>query len=593
MTINNGVVLERLSGKKLSFLVVTLLILQLIFFIIGFVKFPNATHTETVEGIMCRDKPLVNTKTKVTYDHTNLYYLRDYLGRSNANCDRIEVDDHKQVVLQARQEEITYAFQIPLPRDNQVFRLHRWFQTMTCILQLQVLIPESIRDKVNNLKLDEQTQTLKHSIPLDVKLAYRNVNDFDDVWHLLAQSHNLEKRFECVRSEYSLDCDMIQLFELPTVHHQYYVINAKLGESDLTHLNPNDNLNHDESSKNFYVTKDLPEVRLTLTFIYQTGGFTQMWLIMKTLIFPFELLIMCWFWSRIVSLDRPSNLIEKLLFSLGLSICLLNLPLEWLTLYYDLKWMLLFTDLRQGIFYSTLFTFWIIFTGEHFRQDGSTSSSLKSYWKYLIGLWSACLSLLVFELVQRGSQIYNPFFDLWDTERGSRFAFGMLCTACGSAVVYFGLLVWLIGKVFFNFYSKRANLTSMNKMKRAYYEGIIYRFNFLLLSTLFCAGMTIAFFIINNINETHWRFSDTQEATLNYSGGFLTGVYGMWNIYVSAVMIFYAPSHKNKPIAQHYDATNEETAETIEFVNLQTKITAGDCITESVLTAFANKISAS
>lgn len=27
----------------------------------------------------------------------------------------------------------------------------------------------------------------------------------------------------------------------------------------------------------------------------------------------------------------------------------------------------------------------------------------------------------------------------------------------------------------------------------------------------------------------------------------LKGVYGMWNIYAGALMIFYAPSHKNKP----------------------------------------------
>ena len=60
-------------------------------------------------------------------------------------------------------------------------------------------------------------------------------------------------------------------------------------------------------------------------------------------------------------------------------------------------------------------------------------------------------------------------------------------------------------------------------------------------------------------------------------------------------MIFYSPSHKNKLNAQHYDSTTDET---VEFVNLQTKLTKQDCMgssttTESVLTTFANKISAS
>ena len=34
----NGVILERLSGKKLSILVSTLLVLQLVFFLVGFIK---------------------------------------------------------------------------------------------------------------------------------------------------------------------------------------------------------------------------------------------------------------------------------------------------------------------------------------------------------------------------------------------------------------------------------------------------------------------------------------------------------------------------------------------------------------------------
>ncbi len=88
----NGVILERLSGKKLSVLVSFLLSLQVAFFLIGALKFPNASHTETVEGIMCRDKeayakwnqPPNSKKTSktnaVNKENSNLYYLRDYLG---------------------------------------------------------------------------------------------------------------------------------------------------------------------------------------------------------------------------------------------------------------------------------------------------------------------------------------------------------------------------------------------------------------------------------------------------------------------------------------------------------------------------------
>ncbi len=55
-------------------------------------------------------------------------------------------------------------------------------------------------------------------------------------------------------------------------------------------------------------------------------------------------------------------------------------------------------------------------------------------------------------------------------------------------------------------------------------------------------------------------------------------------------MIFYAPSHKNKLVAKHYD--NKETEE----ISMQARLIQSDIPTthtESLVTAFANKISAS
>jgi hypothetical protein len=53
-----------------------------------------------------------------------------------------------------------------------------------------------------------------------------------------------------------------------------------------------------------------------------------MWLIMKTCIFPFVLFVMCWFWYRITKLDRKSNVLERVLFALGIASTLLNSKLK-------------------------------------------------------------------------------------------------------------------------------------------------------------------------------------------------------------------------------------------------------------------------
>jgi hypothetical protein len=572
---DNGVILERLSGKKLLVLVICLVLVQFMFVMIGFLKFPNATHIETIEGMMCKNRPSEST-----------LYLRDYLGRSLSNCERIDVDESKNVILNVKQKDIVYAFQLPLPRDNKVLSLSRWFQTMTSMLQLQVIFP-------NKLANIEEDTSVSHDIAFNVTLAYRNQNDYDDDWHLLANS-KVKKQFTCLKSMYSLDCDMVQLFELGSVHHQFYTINIKFDDSKLT-----DSLKLYEK---LYSTIELPEVRLVMTFIYQTGGFTKMWLITKTSILPFLCIILIWFAKRIIQLNRKMNVMEKMLLALGTSSLVLNLPFEWFTLFYELNWMLLFTDLRQGIFYTILFSFWIVFCGEHYvDQERSSLFSLKSYWNYIGVVWLGSISLLVFELSQRGMQLSNPFYSIWDSENGSHLATGVLVLACASGVLYFALLLYLSARVFFNFKAKQAQLPSMSRMRRVFYEGIMYRFKFLFLATLICAAMTISFFIINNLNETHWRFSD-DSYTINFTGGFQLGVYGMWNLYVIAVLIFYAPSHKFK-------STNDDS---VEFVNMKTSLsqnvfssdattetttattlTANTSNTESILSAFANKLASS
>ena len=55
----------------------------------------------------------------------------------------------------------------------------------------------------------------------------------------------------------------------------------------------------------------------------------------------------------------------RVILALGISMTFINIPVEWFSIGFNWTWMLLFGDIRQGIFYSMLLSFWIIFCGEH------------------------------------------------------------------------------------------------------------------------------------------------------------------------------------------------------------------------------------
>ena len=64
-----------------------------------------------------------------------------------------------------------------------------------------------------------------------------------------------------------------------------------------------------------------------------------------------------------------------------------------------------------------------------------------------------------------------------------------------------------------------------------------------MLATLLCAALTVIGFILWQVSEGPWKWDDELELT----SAFYTGVYGMWHIYIFALIVLYAPSHKQWP----------------------------------------------
>ncbi len=65
-----------------------------------------------------------------------------------------------------------------------------------------------------------------------------------------------------------------------------------------------------------------------------------------------------------------------------------------------------------------------------------------------------------------------------------------------------------------------------------------------MLSTLVAASLTVIGFIIGQVSEGAYKWDEDLGTTLEYTSGFLTGVYGMWNLYIFGLIFLYAPSHK-------------------------------------------------
>uniref|UniRef100_A0A1I7XQ75 Protein wntless n=1 Tax=Heterorhabditis bacteriophora TaxID=37862 RepID=A0A1I7XQ75_HETBA len=310
---------------------------------------------------------------------------------------------------------------------------------------------------------------------------------------------------------------------------------------------------------------------LHIIAIHQNGGFTLVWIWLKTLLSPTVIAAIAWYWDRVRRLARKPLLLEKSIMTLGISLAMLDfllngylcfgklyqylfvVPIEWASLIYRVPFMLLLGDIRQGVFYCVLFAFWLIFAGEHLIDD-TTRNNIVSYRFNLFFIILASSALLAYDMCERGIQLYNPFYSIWSSETGTMFAYISIYLASFCTMVYFVFLFYKIWKVWTTIKRKRAaQLYKTCENRRLKVEAIIYRFKFLMLFTLVCAGLTISSYIMKQVGsyscigygEAQIHSDDPDDSVLiRNTSAFFTGTFGMWNIYVLLLLAMYAPSHK-------------------------------------------------
>ncbi|NXL68306.1 WLS protein, partial [Chordeiles acutipennis] len=431
------------------------------------------------------------------------------------HCEKLK-DFDEAVSRQIEANDIVFAVHVPLPSKE----MSPWFQFMLFIMQLDIAFKMD-NDLSKSLSTMERYQILMSS--KKIFSTREEINVLKKV--ICSVLFGMQKTLESEGRHY--DCDFLPFMEIGSVAHKYYLINIRLPVNERKGINVG--------------IGEIKDIRLV--GIHQNGGFTKVWFAMKTFLTPSILIIMIWYWRRITLMTRAPVLLEKVIFALGISMTFINIPVEWFSIGFDWTWMLLFGDIRQGIFYAMLLSFWIIFCGEH-MMDQNERNRLSGYWKQVGPIAVGSFCLFIFDMCERWVQHCS-----WGEPSPS--CYSLLTPAAQMAFIivagiclclYFLFLCFMVFQVFRNISGKQSSLPAMSKARRLHYEGLIFRFKFLMLITLACAAMTVIFFIVSQVTEGHWKWGDI---TIQVNSAFFTGIYGMWNLYVFALMFLYAPSHKH------------------------------------------------
>ncbi|KAH9426793.1 hypothetical protein DERP_002893 [Dermatophagoides pteronyssinus] len=501
-----GTILENLSNRKLIVVLSIIFLIQTISFLIGAFIAPAPSSPEQYIAIQC-----------IPENSNEFSIPRDHDGHRK-NCRQPE--SHEQ-------NNITFAFQMPLPRGGLQLDYSRWMQNLLTLIVPDVLYDTRLSNS-GNADQSDQDQHINATVMMDVRLAVKNIGDKD--WKLYYHRSNLKRTVTCHieghkrKQGINYDCDLIQLFELQSLYYDFYLINLQFIAN--------------EKSENFGFLNNL-----SLVAIHQNGGFTKIWLSLKSVFFIITLLTFIWYLNRIQQLKRDTNLLEKCLILLGFGITQLNVPIEFLNLVMDMEFMSFLCDIRQGIFHCSLLIFWIIFIGEHLLDDVSRVG-LSSYYKQLAIILIAYISLFVFESSERGIQVIDPFYSIWEVD--SNFAMIFITITVLAAISYFFFLTYHLWLAFRNISTKQQSLPSMPTARRLIYQGVIFRFKFLLIATFVCATCTIIAYIMGQVSEDQWYWDDQRSFlnSLQWSSAMFTTVFALWNCYVMTLLILYAPSHK-------------------------------------------------
>lgn len=240
------------------------------------------TSIQTILGTICKD------------GIKNDSFLH---SRGFNSCETL--NHHEFLQVSRVTNDLVFVFQIPLPREGKKLDFSRWHQSLRGFLQVDILYNPMIYADP------------KRELTLDLRLAYNNQGDPETDWTPIASSvenRDLVCRFDENIDNKSYQCNIIPIFKLSSLHHDYYLLNVRIPVDE-------------EQQQNVDIGQVLD---LHLASVYQNGGFTKVMTSLKSVFFVLVIATTVWFWNRIRLQDRKGVLLEDMLIYLGIALTVFN-----------------------------------------------------------------------------------------------------------------------------------------------------------------------------------------------------------------------------------------------------------------------------
>ena len=335
--------------------------------------------------------------------------------------------------------------------------------------------------------------------------------------HKSTESHKLFLNQRRDGNKY--DCDLIPLFELQSVHYDSYVVNIQFTGG---------------------LSGDLPVLLSTISMktVTEDQRFQKVWLAYKTIFFTLTIIILWWYLVKLHKLTlekRDKTLLEKLLVIVGLTLVLMNAPIEYLNQWIDFPWMVLINNARNGLFLWALLSLWIVFPSEyHLDTSGGSRSSMCSYYCKLTFALIVAIGFVLFNSIEPIIQSADPFFTIRDIDSNLPLIFFIISVIF--ALFYIAIIVFEVVREWRTLSAVR---TGNRRHESSSTSTINGRYKYLLFKVAIIALFTLIAMILTQVQLDHVM---SDQLAITYTSAMWTLLLTIWNCHCLHLLIVYSQS---------------------------------------------------